>query len=138
MLLASYYAGVAINNNFIGYVHAIAHGIGGLYGVTHGKANAIILPYVLEEFGTKVYKKLATLSDIIGLEGETEEEKANAFIQSILELNQKLEIEKNIVELQKKDIPELVKRATKEGNPTYPVPVIWEKQEFSKLIEKMI
>ena len=138
MLLASYYAGVAINNNFIGYVHAIAHGIGGLYGVTHGKANAIILPYVLEAFGTKVHKKLARLSELVGLEGETEEEKAKAFIQSILELNQKLEIEKNIAELQKKDIPEIVNRACKEGNPTYPVPVIWEKQEFSKLMKKMI
>ena len=67
MLLASYYAGVAINNNFIGYVHAIAHGIGGLYGVTHGKANAIILPYVLEAFGEKSYKKLADLADLVGL-----------------------------------------------------------------------
>ena len=138
MLLASYYAGVAINNNFIGYVHAIAHGIGGLYGVTHGKANAVILPYVLEAFGKKAHKKLAELADLIGLDGKTEEEKANAFITSIDQMNEKLEIPKKIEELQKKDIPELANRAVKEGNPTYPVPVIWEKSQFLNLIEKMI
>ena len=126
MLLASYYAGVAINNNFIGYVHAIAHGIGGLYGVTHGKANAIILPYVLEAFREKAHKKLAKLADLVSVGGNTEEEKAKAFIDSVLDLNKKLGIEKNIVELKKEDIPELANRAVKEGNPTYPVPVIWE------------
>ena len=91
MLLASYYAGVAINNNFIGYVHAIAHGIGGLYGVTHGKANAIILPYVLEAFGEKAHKKLADLADLVGAGSGSETEMAKAFIDSILELNKKLE-----------------------------------------------
>lgn len=138
MLLASYYAGVAINNNFIGYVHAIAHGIGGLYGVTHGKANAIILPYVLEAFGEKAHKKLAVLADVVGLAGKTEEEKSKAFVDSILELNKKLGIEENIIELRKEDIPELAKRAVKEGNPTYPVPVIWENAMFEKVIEKIV
>ena len=138
MLLASYYAGVAINNNFIGYVHAIAHGIGGLYGVTHGKANAIILPYVLEAFREKAHKKLAKLADLVSVGGNTEEEKAKAFIDSVLDLNKKLGIEKNIVELKKEDMPELANRAVKEGNPTYPVPVIWEKDDFEKLIEKIV
>ena len=138
MLLASYYAGVAINNNFIGYVHAIAHGIGGLYGVTHGKANAIILPYVLEAFREKAHKKLAKLADLVSVGGNTEEEKAKAFIDSVLDLNKKLGIEKNIVELKKEDIPELANRAVKERNPTYPVPVIWEKDDFEKLIEKIV
>ncbi len=138
MLLASYYAGVAINNNFIGYVHAIAHGIGGLYGVTHGKANAIILPYVLEAFGTKAHKKLADLADLVGAGSGSEAEMAKAFIDSILELNKKLGIEKKVIELRKEDIPELAKRAVKEGNPTYPVPVIWENAMFEKVIEKIV
>ncbi len=138
MLLASYYAGVAINNNFIGYVHAIAHGIGGLYGVIHGKANAILLPYVLRGFGKSVHKKLATLAELVGIPGEDEAAKAQAFIRSVEELNERLGIEKGIAELKKEDIPELAKRAVKEGNPTYPVPVIWEKANFVELIEKMI
>ena len=70
--------------------------------------------------------------------GKTEEEKSKAFVDSILELNKKLGIEENIIELRKEDIPELAKRAVKEGNPTYPVPVIWEKDDFEKLIEKIV
>ena len=81
---------------------------------------------------------MAELADLVGLSGKTEEEKAKAFITSIFEMNEKLEIPRKIEELQKKDIPELANRAVKEGNPTYPVPVIWEKTEFLNLIEKML
>lgn len=138
MLLASYYAGVAINTNFIGYVHAIAHGIGGLYGVTHGKANAVLLPYVLESFEESVEKKLACLAQELGIAGESNEEKAKQLIASIRNLNQKLGISSKIEELQKKDFEELANRAVKEGNPTYPVPVIWGKEGFIKLLEKIV
>ena len=137
MLLASYYAGVAINSNFIGYIHAIAHGIGGLYGVTHGKANAIVMPYVLEGFGSKAEKKLAALADVVGIQGADEREKAKAFIESIRELNRKLGIGEKIEELKKEDFGELAKRAVKEGNPTYPVPVIWEMNEFLAIMDKI-
>ena len=138
MLLASYYAGVAINSSFIGYVHAVAHGIGGLYGVTHGKANAVILPHMLEAFGEKVWKKLAKLSKVIGLPGKTEEEQAAAFIQVIRVMNEKLGIPSKIEELRREDFDELVKRAVKEGNPTYPVPVIWEEKHFWKFMEIIV
>lgn len=138
MLLASYYAGVAINSNFIGYVHAVAHGIGGLYGVTHGKANAVILPHLLEAYGKKTWKKLAVLSELVGLQGNREEDKAKAFIQSVREMNQKLGIPSKIEELRTEDFQELAKRAVKEGNPTYPVPVIWEITEFLHFMEKIV
>lgn len=138
MLLASYYAGVAINNNFIGYVHAIAHGIGGLYGVTHGKANAVVMPYVLEHFGKKAEKKLAELAQAAGIQDEDAGQKSKAFIESIKEMNYKLGIGEKIEELEKKDFEELAKRAVKEGNPTYPVPVIWEKNDFLDVMEKIV
>ena len=138
MLLASYYAGVAINSNFIGYVHAIAHGIGGLYGVTHGKANAVILPYMLEAYGEKSYKKLARLSEMVGLQGENKKEKAVVFIQSVREMNRKMGITSKVGELRREDFEELARRAVKEGNPTYPVPVIWEEKEFFRFMEKIV
>ena len=138
MLLASYYAGVAINNNFIGYVHAIAHGIGGLYGVTHGKANAIVMPYVLEHFGEKAEKKLAELAEMMGIQGNNVGLKAKAFIESIKEMNHKLGIGEKMEELEKNDFEELAERAVKEGNPTYPVPVIWEKNDFLNVMEKIV
>lgn len=135
MLLASYYAGMAINSNFIGYVHAIAHGIGGLYGVTHGKANAVIMPYVLEAFGKAAQPKLAKLAELVGLQAASEEEKAKAFIASIRTLNAKMDIPDKIEELREEDFEVLVSRAVKEGNPTYPVPVIWEKKEFEEVLK---
>lgn len=135
MLLASYYAGMAINSNFIGYVHAIAHGIGGLYGVTHGMANAIIMPYVLEAFGDATSKKLSNLAELVGIGGASEQKKAKAFIDSIREMNKKMNIPDKVAELQEKDFKTLTSRAVKEGNPTYPVPVIWEEKEFEEVLK---
>ena len=54
MLLASYKAGVAFTQSYVGYVHAIAHTLGGEYNVAHGLANAVILPYVLKGYGRKI------------------------------------------------------------------------------------
>lgn len=137
MLLASYYAGMAINSNFIGYVHAIAHGVGGLYGVTHGMANAIIMPYVLEAFGESSHKKLADLAMLVGCgkSNASESENAKAFITSIRELNAKMNIPDKVQELKEEDFDTLAERAAKEGNPTYPVPVIWEKEEFKEVLK---
>lgn len=135
MLIASYYAGMAINSNFIGYVHAIAHGVGGLYGVTHGMANAIIMPYVMEAFGDAASKKLANLAELVGISGGTEQEKAKAFINSIREMNEKMNIPSKISELKEKDFKTLTDRAVKEGNPTYPVPVIWEEKAFEEVLK---
>ena len=135
MLLASYYAGMAINSNFIGYVHALAHGIGGLYGVTHGMANAIIMPYVLEAFGDAASKKLSNLAELVGIGGASEQKKAKAFIDSIREMNKKMNIPDKVAELQEKDFKTLTSRAVKEGNPTYPVPVIWEEKKFEEVLK---
>lgn len=132
MLLASYYAGMAINSNFIGYIHALAHGIGGLYGVTHGMANAILMPYVLEAYGKTIDKKLTNLANMAGIAGN-----AKDFIASIRELNQKMNIPDKVAELERRDFMELAKRAVKEGNPTYPVPVIWEEQEFKEVLKRL-
>lgn len=140
MLLASYYAGMAINSNFIGYVHALAHGVGGLYGITHGMANAIIMPYVLEAYGENVTKKLSKLSELVEvaeISGASEQEKASAFIAFIRELNKKMNIPDKVTELRKKDIKTLADRARKEGNPTYPVPVIWEEKEFTEVLKRL-
>lgn len=138
LLLASYYAGMAINSDFIGYVHAIAHGIGGLYGVTHGKANAVVMPYVMEAFGKKAEKKLAKLAETVGMTAKNDKERAAAFIASIREMNGKLGIGAKIEELRKEDFEELASRAVREGNPTYPVPVIWEKSDFLAVMEKIV
>lgn len=95
MLKASYYAGVAFTRSYVGYVHAIAHAVGGLYGVPHGMANAVILPVVLEAYGEAIYKNLAELADATSVPGKTQMEKAKNFILSIRKMNQSMEIPDN-------------------------------------------
>lgn len=65
MQKASFLAGAAFTRAYVGYVHAIAHSLGGEYGIPHGLANAVILPYVLEAYGSSVYMSLAELADIV-------------------------------------------------------------------------
>ncbi|WP_139355783.1 iron-containing alcohol dehydrogenase [Clostridium felsineum] len=137
MLKASYYAGVAFTRAYVGYVHAIAHAVGGLYKVAHGMANSVILPVVLEAYGTAIYKELAELGEAINITGGTEKEKAQNFILKIREINKHMEIPESLNVVKKKDIPEIISRAIKEANPAYPVPVIWDKEDFKKVIERL-
>ena len=137
LLEASYNAGVAISNNYVGYVHAIAHGIGGMYHLQHGMINAIILPIVLEEYGSAVVSKLAKIADVVGITGATDQDKSTQFIQKLKDLNQIFSIPTSIPEIQEEDIHYLAIGAEKEGNPSYPTPVTWNVEQFEKVIRKI-
>lgn len=141
MQKASYLAGVAFTRAYVGYVHAIAHSLGGKYNVPHGLANAIILPYVLEEFGKKAHKKLADLSDLLSLceKSSSKEEKARAFIAWIKELNRSMEIpEKFDIIFDEKDVDEMIKNALKEANPLYPVPKEFFIEDFIRIYRTIL
>jgi alcohol dehydrogenase class IV len=135
MLKASYYAGVSFTRAYIGYVHAIAHTLGGFYGIPHGLANAVILPYVLDYYGDAVHRPLAELADFAGLSmpEDSQAEKSDRFIRRIRDLNDRMDIPKKISGIQEKDIPLLVKRAYDESNPLYPVPRILSKKDLTVL-----
>ena len=140
MLKASFYAGSAFTRAFVGYVHAIAHNLGGMYNTPHGLANAVILPYVLEWYGASVYKPLAKLADLINLTDKTlsNEEKAKAYIAEIRRMNQAMNIPSNFDFIKEEDIPTLVKRALKEGNPGYPVPKIMKPEDCEQVIRSIM
>ena len=140
MLKASFYAGSAFTRAFVGYVHAIAHNLGGMYNTPHGLANAVILPYVLDWYGASVYKKLAKLADLIGITKEemTNEEKAKAFIAEVRRMNQAMNIPDKFDFIKEEDMNTLVKRALKEGNPGYPVPKIMTEQDCEKVIRSFM
>ena len=140
MLKASYYAGAAFTRAFVGYVHAIAHNLGGMYGTPHGLANAVILPYVLEWYGKSVYKPLAKLSDLINLTDKelSDKEKAEAFILEIKRMNKAMDIPEKFDFIKEEDIPTLVKRALKEGNPGYPVPRIMDYKDCESVIRQLM
>ena len=139
MLKASFYAGQAFTRAYVGYVHAIAHNLGGQYGVPHGLANAIILPYVLEYYGETAHKRLAKLAEIAGVKTiGSDKEKAEAFIEAIKTLNKNMNIPDGFDMVQEKDIPVIVERALKEGNPLYPVPKIMDKADCEAVIRRMM
>lgn len=137
LLLGSYYAGVAITNAYVGYVHAIAHAVGGIYGITHGVANAVILPRVLEEYGKACEKEVGQLADLIHIGGKDDKQKMERFITSLHELNDFLQMPKTLGVVREQDIPELTRRAMKEANPTYPVPEIWNEAQFENIFKQV-
>ncbi len=134
MLRASYLAGCAFTVSYVGYVHAIAHTLGGRYNVAHGQTCATVLPYVLESYGTKIYPQLKALSIAAGL-SEMEEDEALAarkFIAAVKDLNTKLKIPDKVAGISQDEIPYLAKLAAKEGNPVYPVPVLMNARELKR------
>ena len=139
MLKASFLAGNAFTRAFVGYVHAIAHNLGGLYGTPHGLANAVILPYVLEWYGSSIYKPLSRLSDLIGVSKESmnQEEKAKAFIKEVKRMNKEMGIPEKFDFIKEEDIDTLVTRALKEGNPGYPVPKIMNKKDLETVVRQL-
>ncbi|MBE6747736.1 MAG: iron-containing alcohol dehydrogenase [Ruminococcaceae bacterium] len=139
MLVASFYAGVAFTRAYVGYVHAIAHNLGGMYGIPHGLANAVILPYILEFFGESAHHRLAILADVAGIAADckTEKEKAEKFIEAIKELNKKMNIPDKFEGIKDEDIELIATRALKEGNPLYPVPKIMNLEECKVIIKTL-
>ncbi len=135
MLYAAYEAGAAFTKSYVGYVHAIAHSLGGKYNIAHGLANAIILPHVLKSYGKTVHKKLWKLGIYANLFDKTTtyNDGANIFIQKIEELNSYMNIPSNIPQIQDEDIPELAKTAEHEANPLYPVPVLYTQKQLENL-----
>ena len=132
MLYAAYKAGISFSKSYVGYIHAVAHSLGGQYGTPHGLANAVIMPYVLESYGECVYKKLHQLAIAAGISSENDTHKVGAekFIDAIKELNAKMGIPTKISGIKKEDISALAKHAAKEANPLYPVPKLMTKKEL--------
>lgn len=137
MLLASFYAGMAFTRAYVGYVHAIAHNLGGMYGIPHGLANSVILPVVLEEYGSTIYPRLAKLAEIVGIKGQTEEELAKGFIAEIKAMNERMAIPTSFEQIKEEDIPTIVERAMKEAHPLYPTPVIFDADRLAQIVRKL-
>ena len=135
MQRASYYAGVAFTRAYVGYVHALAHALGGFYGTPHGLANSVLLPVVLEYYGESAHKPLARLAEITGICTDKDDDaaKATKFIDRIKEMNALMDIPSNIDGIKPEDVPEMAKRAAAEGNPLYPVPRLLGEDELAKI-----
>ena len=132
MLHAAYKAGVAFSKSYVGYIHAIAHSLGGQYGTPHGLANAVIMPYLLEAYGKSAHKKLHRLGIAAGVADKYDStaEGAQKFINAIKRLNEEMGIPAKLTGIKKGDIPTMAAHAEKEANPLYPVPKLMTKKEL--------
>ena len=139
MLHAAYKAGIAFSKSYVGYIHAVAHSLGGQYNIPHGLANSVLMPIVLEEYGEIVYNKLHKLGMAAGVASDRDkpEEGARKFICAIRELNKRMEIPAVLPGIQKADIPQMAKHAAKEANPLYPVPVLMSAAELERFYVKV-
>lgn len=137
MLKAAYCAGVAFTKSYVGYVHAVAHSLGGQYGTPHGLANAVILPVVLRLYGPACEKKLACLAKNAGVVDKKmkEKEAAACFIGWIQRMNDSMGIPRTLPEILEEDIPVMARHADAEGNPLYPVPVLMNRKELERIYQ---
>ena len=139
MLDASHYAGIAFTVSYVGYVHSIAHSLGGKYNVPHGLANAVILPVVLKKYGKSVHKKLAQLAYYSGIAASDVNicDACNLFINWIEETNKFMNIPDCLNVVKEEDLNDLSSAASREANPLYPVPVLFNKEELKEIYRKL-
>ena len=139
MQTAAFFAGRAFSRGSVGYVHAIGHALGGLYGTPHGVAMSALLPLVMRQYGEAVYEKLAELCDVCGIsvQEDTAAAKADAFLCWIEDMKVKMNIPMYPPTLEPQDIDKIAAWAHSEGNPLYPVPVVWTKHEFKQFLQKI-
>ncbi|MDR1928194.1 MAG: iron-containing alcohol dehydrogenase [Oscillospiraceae bacterium] len=139
MLRASYFAGIAFTRAYVGYCHAVAHKLGGLYHVPHGLANAILLPHVLDYFGESAQARLALLAKAAGIakQGQSQAELAAAFIEAIRGMNRRMGIPEGFECIREADIPEIIDAAFKEAHPLYPVPKIMTRADCAALLLRL-
>jgi len=122
--LAAHYAGLAINQAALGYVHGFAHQLGAFYGVPHGRANALVLPHILA-FNQKASEaRLAELARRLGLvaDGTANTVAAMQLIAQIKQLLATLNIPTSLPSLQEADFAEITEKAFTEVHGTYAVP----------------
>lgn len=126
MLRASYLAGNAFSHSYVGYIHAVAHSLGGQYNIPHGLANSVLLPVVLEDYGKPVHKKLHKLAVAAGVatDADSHSVAAEKFIRAIYDLNKRMNIPTTLEGIREEDIALMAKYADREANPLYPVPVL--------------
>lgn len=119
MAYAQFLAGMAFNNASLGYVHAMAHQLGGFYDLPHGVCNAVLLPHV-ESFNASVCPdRLRDIAKAMGVNvtGLSAEEGAKAALAAIRTLSKDINIPSGLAELgaKKEDVPTLATNALKDA-----------------------
>ncbi len=140
MANASLTAGKAFRKAMLGYVHAISHQFGAMYGTPHGLGNAILLPLVVEYSKDAVKEKLASLAIKTGLgdASKSQDELAQAVVDKLKSLNQQLNVPTKLDALKQEDIPEIALRAYAEALKIHAAPRYMGKQDIEALLKKLV
>jgi alcohol dehydrogenase class IV len=142
MALASFYAGLAFTKAYVGYVHAFSHKVGGMYGVPHGLANAIILPYVLDyvKDAPLAEQRLAELAVAIGAGAAADAQSvlARRFVERVRELNRTVGIPEKLAALKPGDVTGIARAAMIEAHRDYPVPKNMALGEAESLLQRLL
>jgi alcohol dehydrogenase class IV len=99
MLLASCMAGMAFNNSGLGVAHSIAHTLGGIFHIPHGKANAVLLPYVIRFNSFDVRERYRTIASELDLPSDSVEQGNESLIEAVRWLNSQMDIPNRIRDL---------------------------------------
>lgn len=138
MAIGAYYAGLAINQVNVGNVHAIAHQLGGKYGIPHGLANALVLPHVLEFCCEEALPRLAELARLVGAgeAGDSQSNLAHRFIQAVRDLRTEVGIPDHSDLIKTGDFPYLADRAVNEAV-GYPVPRLISQGDVYTILQQI-
>lgn len=138
MANASLLAGMAFNNAGLGYVHAIAHQLGGLYDIPHGVANAVLLPHVLEYNIISNPRKFADIAEFMGedITGLSTRDAADKAILAIKKLSEDVSIPSNLKELdvKEKDFETMAVLALQDGN-AFSNPIQGKKEDIISILK---
>ena len=142
MGIAAHYGGIAFNKAGLGYVHAIAHQLGAYYSIPHGRANAIVLPYVLDVNRQASKKRLADLARKTGMVKDGQAGKSDAviadhLIAQVRELIATLNIDPTVKGMKTTDFDSIAKAAAKEVSDTYAVPTYLSVSEIKSILTKI-
>ncbi len=142
MGIAAHYGGIAFNKAGLGYVHAIAHQLGAHYGIPHGRANAIVLPYVLDLNRKASEKRLAILAKKIGIVesgkvGSSDGDIADNLIAKVRELLATVNIDPTVKGMQTSDFDSMAKAAAKEVSDTYAVPTYMPASGIKEILTRI-
>lgn len=140
MARASHLAGKAFTQSGVGYVHAIAHNFGALYHVPHGRANAIVMPYVLEYSLPDCDTRLAELAAVAGIGSDAMSPlaRAHAFIERLRTMNRRYGIPEQLAALKADDIPRIARAACDEARYTYAVPRYMTRRQCEQVVRRML
>ncbi|WP_434777265.1 L-threonine dehydrogenase [Neisseria sp. Ec49-e6-T10] len=119
MAYAQFLAGMAFNNASLGYVHAMAHQLGGFYDLPHGVCNAVLLPHVQRYNATVAAARLKDIAKALGADvtDVSDEQGAQMAIAAMYELGQDIGIPEGIAMIgaKEEDIPTLAENALKDA-----------------------